>query len=89
MSHRSNYMAIWIWLLALMTLSVAASALPVGRSAVILVLFGVAVVKAVLVVRNYMHLRSESWLLYTIALVPVAFVIGLIIALFPDFVFRH
>ena len=89
MSHRSNYTAIWIWLLALMALSVAASVLPVGRTAVILVLFGVAVVKAVLVVRNYMHLKSESWLLYTIALVPVLFVLGLIIALFPDFVFHR
>ena len=89
MSHRSNYKAIWIWLMALMALSIAAGALPVGRNTVSLVLFGVALVKAVLVIRNYMHLKSESWLIYAIALVPVAFVILLIIALLPDFVFRH
>ncbi len=89
MTHRPSYLSIWIWLLALMAISVSGAFLPIPRSVIVVLLFGVATVKALLVVRHYMHLKAESWLLYAIAVVPVAFVIGFIITLLPDFVFRR
>jgi caa(3)-type oxidase subunit IV len=86
---RPNYVAIWIWLIGLTIFCVALS-LVFGSSAPVMVLFfGVATVKALLVALNFMHLRYESGLIYAIAIVPVVFVLGLIVALFPDFVFSR
>ena len=53
------------------------------------VIFAVAAMKAVLVLRNYMHLKHEHFLIYLIVLVPLLFFIGLALALVPDLVFRH
>jgi caa(3)-type oxidase subunit IV len=83
---RPNYVAIWIWLLALMAASLAASALPVDRSVVTAAIFGFAVAKALLVALNYMHLRFEGRLIVAVATVPVLFAVVLALALFPDFV---
>jgi caa(3)-type oxidase subunit IV len=52
-------------------------------------IFATAVAKATLVALNYMHLKFESRLIYGLAIVPVLFVIGLTLALFPDFVFHR
>jgi caa(3)-type oxidase subunit IV len=91
MTHgkRPNYIAIWIWLLGLTIFCVTLS-LVYGSSTLLVVLFfAVATVKALLVALNYMHLRFESGLIYAIAIVPVVFVLGLILVLFPDFVFSR
>ena len=84
-----NYVAIWRWLILFLIVGVCASLLPGGRAVAVVVIFGAAAVKAVLVLRNYMHLRSESWLIYSIVIIPILFVAGLILALFPDFVFHR
>lgn len=89
-SHRRpNYVAIWGWLVALMILGLAASFLPGGRTLAVILIFATAVVKALLVALNYMHLKFEPRLIYAIAIVPVLFVLVLIVALFPDFVFSR
>ena len=86
-SHSRHYLIIWVWLLLLVIVSVvAASVLPKVQALVLI--FAVAVTKALLVARNYMHLKKERVILYAIALVPLAFVIILLFALFPDFVYR-
>lgn len=82
-----NYLAIWVWLLVLMGVSVLASAVPGARGLAIAVIFGTAVAKALLVALNYMHLRFESRLILAIAIVPVVCAVVLAVALFPDFVF--
>lgn len=88
--NRPNYLAIWIWLLGLTIFCVGLSLIPgMPRTPVVAVFFLVATVKAGLVARNYMHLRYERLLIYSIALVPVAFVLILILALVPDMVFRR
>jgi caa(3)-type oxidase subunit IV len=84
-----RYLVVWVWLLGLMTLSLVMGALPVARGAAVTLMFTVAVVKAVLVALQFMHLRVEAWLIYAIAVVPVVLVIGLMLALFPDFVFAR
>jgi caa(3)-type oxidase subunit IV len=84
---RPSYVAIWVWLVALLTVSLFANYLPGGRRVALLVIFGTAIVKALLVAGNYMHLRWEPRFIYAIALLPILFVLGLLVALFPDFVF--
>ena len=48
----------------------------------------VAIIKALLVARNYMHLKNENPIIYAIALVPLAFIIIFLFGLFPDFVYH-
>lgn len=86
---RPNYVAVWGWLVALMIVGLAASFLPGTRALAVALIFATAVAKALLVALNYMHLRFEPRLIYAIAIVPVLFVLVLMVALFPDFVFRR
>ena len=83
-----NYTAVWVWLLALMGLGLAASALPGGRTLALLVVFATAFAKAILVALNFMHLRFEPTLIYALVLIPLLFVAVLAAALFPDFVWH-
>jgi caa(3)-type oxidase subunit IV len=87
-THRPNYFLVWIWLIGLAIVSVAASfVLP--KSGALFLIFSVAITKALLVVLNYMHLKYEKLLLYALAIVPLLIVVVLLFALFPDFVLRH
>jgi caa(3)-type oxidase subunit IV len=86
-AHSRHYLKIWIWLLALVVVSVAAASILPKTQALVLI-FTVAVVKALLVARNYMHLKNERVIIYAIVLIPLAFIIILLFALFPDFVYR-
>ncbi len=86
---RPNYIAIWGWLLLLMSVGLAASFLPGTRALAVALIFATAVAKALLVALNYMHLRFEPRLIYAIAIVPVLFVLILVTVLFPDFVFHR
>ena len=83
-----NYTAIWLWLLGLMGLSVAASFLPGGRTFAVVVIFLVAFVKAILVAANFMHLRFEPVLIYALVLIPLLFLVVLAAKLLPDFVWH-
>ncbi len=85
-SHaQPNYVAIWIALLVLLGVSVAAGYAGQKALATALV-FGIAAVKAILVIGYYMHLRFEPrWVL--MALVSALLLIGaLFIGLYPDIV---
>ncbi|MBZ0170281.1 hypothetical protein MELA_00197 [Candidatus Methylomirabilis lanthanidiphila] len=84
-----NYITIWVWLVVLMLAGVLVTLLPLDKSAVVGLIFAVAAVKAALVALNYMHLKSENWLIYALAIVPVLLVVAMILVLFPDIVYRH
>lgn len=86
-SPSRHYLIIWSWLVALVFVSIAAAAMLPRLQALILI-FSVAVAKAVLVARHYMHLKNERLLIHAIALVPLAFVIVFLFGLFPDFVYH-
>jgi caa(3)-type oxidase subunit IV len=86
---RPNYVAIWVWLVALLIVGLGASFVPGARGLAVALIFATAVAKALLVALNYMHLKFEPRLIYAIAIVPVLFVLVLIVALFPDFVFSR
>jgi caa(3)-type oxidase subunit IV len=80
-------LVIWYWLMGLVIVSVGASLVLPKFQAMVLI-FSVALIKALLVARHYMHLKHEKAIIYAIVLVPLAFVIILLFALFPDFVSR-
>jgi len=86
-AHRRHYLFIWVWLLALVVVSVVAAGVLPKLQAMILI-FSVAIIKALLVARNYMHLKNERIIIYAMVFVPLAFVLILLFALFPDFVYR-
>jgi caa(3)-type oxidase subunit IV len=65
---------------------IAATMLPKTQAMVLI--FAVAIIKALLVARNYMHMKTEGALIYAIALVPLAFILIFLFGLFPDFVYH-
>jgi caa(3)-type oxidase subunit IV len=92
MSHDAespSYLTIWAWLVALLIAGLFCSVMPGGKAMAIVLIFSVAAVKAFLVARHYMHLRSETVLIYAIAGIPVLLLVGFMLALVPDIVFRR
>jgi len=81
---RRHYIAIWLWLVVLVGAGLLASALPVPKIAVLVLVFGIAVVKATMVMRDYMHLKFETLVIHVIALIPILLFIGLALTLIPD-----
>ena len=79
-----NYVAVWFWLVGLMLASVAFSYLSFSQSATVVVIFAIAAVKAVLVALNFMHLRFERLLIYSLAIIPLVLFFILTAVLFPD-----
>lgn len=88
-NQNSLYFFVWIWLVVLLVVGLSIFGLPIPREAAVGLIFGVAAIKAILVLRNYMHLKHEHYLIYLIVLVPVLFFLGLALTLIPDLVFRH
>ena len=86
---RPNYIAVWAWLVFLLVISLLAVYLPFSQTITVTLIFTVAVVKAFLVVVNFMHLRFESRWIHAIALVPVVLFIIMTIALVPDVVYNR
>ena len=80
---------IWEWLIGLLVIGLLVFIMPIPKALAIGLVFAAAVVKAVLVVRKYMHLTAEHWLLYVLALAPVVLIAGMAIALLPDIAFRQ
>lgn len=88
-SRFPSYVAIWGWLLTLLVAALFCTYLPFGKTMAIFLIFSAAVLKAFLVVRHYMHLRTESLLIYAIAGIPVLLLLGMMLTLVPDIIFRH
>ena len=82
------YIQVWMWLVGLLVVGTVVVFLPIPKSLALLMVFAVAAVKGVLVVRNYMHLKAEHLIIYLIVLVPTLLIVGMLIALMPDIAFR-
>jgi len=80
---------IWAWLVGLLIAGLTVFVMPIPKIAAIGLVFSAAIVKAALVVRKYMHLEAEYWLLYVIALAPVILVVIMAVALLPDIAFKQ
>lgn len=82
--HHPNYVAIWGWLILLALFSVLIGAFPLAYGITLLIIFEVAVIKSLLVVMYFMHLRFEPLLIYALLIIPLLFFAILVMVLFPD-----
>src|SRR5579872_7447186 len=85
--HHPNYVKIWAVLVALLVVSVFGSMVHV-RAVMLLAAFGVAIVKAYLVAKNFMHVNVEKrWVPYLL-IVCLLFIVVLFAGVAPD-VMKH
>jgi caa(3)-type oxidase subunit IV len=87
--ERSLYITIWACLVLLLAAGLIIFVLPLPRSAAVIAIFSLAVIKSALVLRHYMHLKHEHLLIYLIIGTPALLFLGMAIALVPDIVYRH
>ena len=80
---------IWAWLVGLLIAGLTVFVMPIPKIAAMGLVFAAAIVKAALVVRKYMHLEGEYWLVFAIALAPVLLIVAMAVALLPDIAFRQ
>jgi caa(3)-type oxidase subunit IV len=81
--HHPNYVKIWAILVALLVVSVIGSRSHI-REVVLVAAFGVAVVKAYLVAKNFMHVTVEKrWVPYLL-IVCLLFIVILFAGVSPD-----
>ena len=74
----------WVWLVLLAGGAVVISLLPLSPSVTLLLIFEVAVIKALLVVMYFMHVKFERPFIYCLIIVPLVFFGILMLVLFPD-----
>jgi caa(3)-type oxidase subunit IV len=78
-----NYGKVFLWLLLFLGISLIVGYLISPLVAVFLI-FTTAIIKAALVVRNFMHLKYESWLIW-VAVAAVLFILfAFFFGVFPD-----
>lgn len=83
-----SYVTIWFLLIALLGAGLLLIALPLSGFVLVTLIFATAAVKAALVVRHYMHLRAQPWVIYAIAGIPVVLGVVMVLALIPDIAMR-
>lgn len=72
-----KYLLIWVWLIALLAAGTFISTLPISKTAIVLLILFVSLIKAFLVALFYMHLKFERLIpLWIVAAFPF-FLIGL------------
>ena len=87
-THHPNYVKIWAVLLALLIVSVAGPF--VGIKAVTLITaFGIAIVKAYLVVKNFMHIDLAPKLVAYLVMTMVLFMLLFFAGAAPDVMESH
>ena len=83
MSYKA-YAVIWVWLIALLAGGTFVSYLPVGRTGVVLIILGIALIKTTLVGMFYMHLKAErSVPLWVIVFFPFLLVGAAVLLIAP------
>lgn len=87
-SHGPNPVTIWGYLVALLVAGFAVFWLELSHATVITLLLAIALVKAALVVRYYMHMHGQPTALYAIAGIPVLLLIFMVVALLPDIAYH-
>lgn len=75
--HGGNrlYLITWVWLLVITVLEVGVVLLHVPRALLVAILLLLTLMKAFLIVANYMHLRFERFVLVYVILVPIIFAV--------------
>ena len=83
--HNRLYFMIWIWLLVITVLEVGLVLVHVPRVLQVVTLLAMTVLKATLIVANYMHLRWERISLVYVIITPFIFALILWYGMSPDF----
>ncbi len=86
-THHPNYLAVWIALVVLASLSVLATRLPASHAMIETFIYAAAFAKAALIAFFFMHLRTERGLILALVAVPLCLFVILLVTLLPDFVF--
>ena len=81
--HHRNYVKIWAILLALLVISVVGPMFGI-RVVTLITAFGIALVKAYMVAKNFMHLDVEKPIIHWMLLVGLSLMVLLYAALAPD-----
>ena len=79
-----NYAAVFWSLLILTIFEIIVANMPFPKFAVVLLLVGLAIVKATLVALFYMHLKFEKYIIYIIVLFPLLLAVILTVAVLSD-----
>jgi caa(3)-type oxidase subunit IV len=85
--HQVNYIRIWQILLVLLVISVAGPFLEI-QVVTLVTAFGIAIIKAYLVAKNFMHLNLEPRYVVYLLLTMLVFVFLFFAAVAPD-VMKH
>ncbi len=78
-----SYANIFLWLMLLFGISLAVGYFVSPGMAVFLIFF-TAIIKAVLVVRNFMHLKFEPWQVLVVVAMVFFVLIALFFGVYPD-----
>jgi cytochrome c oxidase subunit IV len=79
-----NYMKVFWWLLALTLLEVGIIYVHLPKLVLTVALILMALIKALLVAVNFMHLRFEKWTLVAVTVLPLFLIVDLLLGLLPD-----
>ncbi len=85
-SLESRYRVVWLVLLGLMGLSVAASSMGMSYPALTAFIFLVAAVKATLVMREFMHFKGAPIAIILAVASPIFLFVAMLVLMYPDFV---
>ncbi len=80
-----NYVLTWAGLVALLVVSLAAASMG-HKGLALLVIFGIAAIKAGMVVANFMHLRYEPRLMLGIVIFGLFVGLAFFLGVYPDIV---
>ena len=81
--HEVNYVKIWLILLALLVVSILGPFLGI-KVVTLITAFGIAIVKAYLVAKNFMHLNIEPRYVVYLLLTMLVFMLLLFAGVAPD-----
>jgi caa(3)-type oxidase subunit IV len=81
--HQTNYVKIWAILLVLLVISFVGPFLGI-RVVTLVTAFGIALVKAYLVAKNFMHLDIEKPIIHWLLAIALAFMVLLYSGVAPD-----
>jgi caa(3)-type oxidase subunit IV len=87
-THHPNYVKIWAILLLLLIVSVAGPMLGI-RAVTLITAFGIAIVKAYLVVKNFMHIDLAAKLVTYLVLTMLLFMLLFFAGTAPDVMESH
>lgn len=89
--HSSNvrsYQMAFAWLAILTVIEIGAVSVGFERSALVILIIGTALSKALLIALFFMHLKSENKMVWLLPGIPALFAIIFVWALFPDMVYH-